>query len=286
MRVSLSGSTGFIGSELMRKFSGTDWTFSVINRDSFLMDDDEFIRQKIDGADVVIHLAGATLAHRWTASYKNEILHSRIDTTRKIAVAIRKSRVKPKVFISASAIGIYDSSGRHTEESTAFADDFLGQVCRQWEAEARTAETDTRVVIVRNGIVLGTAGGMLASVHKFFNIGLGGTIGDGRQAFSWIHIRDLLRIYEFIIGNDNIRGVVNAVAPNPTTNYHFTKTYGKVLLQPAVMKVPALLLKSVYGEGSDQLMKGQEVIPDVLLKTGFSFEFSTVESALLNLYRI
>jgi uncharacterized protein len=286
MRVSISGSTGFIGGELVRRFSGTDWTFSVINRDSLLLDDAEFIRQKIDGADVVINLAGMSLAHRWTAAYKNEILHSRIDTTRKIAQCIKKSQLKPKIFISTSAIGIYDSSGIHTEESTAFADDFLGQVCRQWETEAHATENDTRLVIVRNGVVLGTAGGMLASIHKFFNIGLGGIIGDGRQAFSWIHIRDLLRIYEFIITNNHIRGVVNAVAPNPTTNYHFTKTYGKVLLQPAIMKVPAFLLKSVYGEGAGQLMKGQQVIPDVLLKNGFSFEFPTVESALLNLYRI
>jgi uncharacterized protein len=286
MKVSLSGSTGFIGSELLKKYSGTDWIFTIINRDSLALSDDEFIRQKIDGADVVINLAGAPVLRRWSEAGRNEILHSRVDTTRKIARCIIRSQNRPKVFISTSAIGIYDDTGKHTEESTAFSGDFLGEVCRQWEAEALAAAPHTRVVIARTGIVLGTAGGALKTMHKFFGIGLGAALGDGKQDFSWIHIRDLLNIYGFIILHDSISGVVNAVAPEPTDNLHFTKTLGKVLMQPAFMKVPAFMLKSMYGEGAGQLLKGQKVVPEKLLKKGFTFQFPAIESALLNLYRI
>ena len=286
MQVSLSGSTGFIGSELLQKHSDKEWVFNIINRDSFSMNDEPFTAQKIEGADVVINLAGIPVIHRWTESYKNEIYHSRIDTTRKIAQGIKKAVKKPKVFISTSAIGIYDSHGKHTEESTGLATDFLGNVCQAWEAEALAAAPYTRVVIIRTGIVLGRSGGALASMHKIFKVGLGGIIGDGSQDFSWIHVRDLMNIYEFAIANDSISGIVNGVSPNPTTNLHFTKTFGKVLTQPAVMKVPTFALKTLYGEGAASLLTGQKVLPDKLLKNGFEFQFPAIESALLNLYRI
>jgi uncharacterized protein len=286
MRISLSGSTGFIGGKLLEKFSGTDWQFTIMNRDSFALDDDAFIEQKIRGADVVINLAGAPVAHRWTESYKQEIYRSRIDPAQKIARCIIRSQEKPKLFISASAIGIYDTIHTHTEESRDFASDFLGKVCMDWEKEAMTAKDATRVVVLRTGVVLDRDKGALASMHKMFSIGLGGTIGDGKQPFSWIHIRDLLSMIEFIVKNDDITGVVNAVAPNPTTNSHFTKTYGKVLLQPAIMKVPPFALKALYGEGASFLLNGQAVIPEKLLNHGFGFEFMTIESALLNIYRI
>jgi uncharacterized protein len=286
MQISLSGSTGFIGRELMEHFSGTKWTFSVINREDFTLDDETFITRKIEGADVVINLAGAPVSHRWSESYKNEIYHSRIDSTHKIVQCIIKSPTKPKVFISTSAIGIYDSLTEHTEESTGFSDDFLGKVCKEWETEAFTAQSVTRVIVIRTGVVLGTKGGALRNLHKVFQIGLGGIIGDGQQDFSWIHVRDLMKIYEFIIANETISGIVNGVAPYPTTNYHFTKTFGKVLTQPAIMKIPTFALKALYGEGAYSLMKGQKVVPEKLLKNGFVFEFSAIESALLNLYRI
>ena len=169
MQVSLSGSTGFIGSELLQKHSDKEWVFNIINRDTFCMDDETFTAQKIDGADVVINLAGVPVIHRWTEAYKDEIYHSRIDTTRKIVQGIIKAGKKPGVFICASAIGIYDSQGEHTEESTGLATDFLGNVCRDWEAEALAAAPYTRVVIIRTGVVLGRTGGALANLHKIFS---------------------------------------------------------------------------------------------------------------------
>lgn len=286
MQVSLSGSTGFIGSELVQKHADKEWNFTIINRESFSMDDATFTEKKIEGADVVINLAGAPVIHRWTESYKSEIYHSRIDTTRKIARCIMQAHSKPKVFISASAIGIYDSQGIHSEESTGFSGDYLGKVCKEWEAEALAAQSHTRVVIIRTGIVLGRNGGALATMNKFFKVGLGGITGDGKQDFSWIHVRDLLNIYEFIIANESMQGIVNGVAPNPTTNLHFTKTFGKVLMQPAIMKIPDFALKAIYGEGAVSLIKGQKVVPEKLLQHGFVFQYPAIESALLNLFRI
>jgi hypothetical protein len=286
MRVSISGSTGLIGSELISTYQDKGLTFRIINRDSIKLPDDEFLETKIEGADAVINLAGAPILKRWTKSYRKEIYDSRIETTRKIANAIVRAKIKPKVFISSSAIGIYNTVNVHKEESTGFSDNFLGKLCRDWEAEALAAVGNTRVILLRTGVVLSSKGGMLKAAHGPFSIGLGGTIGKGDQSFSWVHIRDLMHIYRTILDNEKISGVVNAVAPNPTTNLHFTKTFGKVLNQITVFKIPLSALKVIYGDAASTLTEGQNVIPEKLLRNGFEFEFPTIESALLNLYRI
>jgi len=286
MLVSISGSSGLIGRELIDTYTGKGWTIQIINRDSFRMPDNEFLETKIEGADAVINLAGAPILKRWTENYRKEIYNSRVETTRKIANAILHTKVKPKVFISNSAIGIYDALNVHTEESTGFSDNFLGKVCRDWEAEALAAFGNTRVVLLRTGVVLSSKGGALKAAYGPFSFGLGGIIGKGDQSFSWVHIRDLVHIYQTILENENISGVVNAVAPNPTTNFHFTKTFGKVLNQITVFKIPLSALKAIYGDAASTLTEGQNVVPEKLLKNGFEFEFLTIEKALLNLYRI
>jgi hypothetical protein len=286
MLVSISGSTGLIGSELIDTYTDKGLTFRIINRDSIKLPENEFLETKIEGADAVINLAGAPILKRWTESYRKEIYASRIETTRKIANAIIKAKTKPKVFISNSAIGIYDTLNVHKEESTGFSDNFLGKLCRDWEAEALAAVGNTRIVLLRTGVVLSSKGGMLKAAYGPFRFGLGGIIGKGDQSFSWVHIRDLMHIYQTILDNENISGVVNAVAPNSTTNFHFTKTFGKVLNQITVLKIPLSALKAIYGDASSILTEGQNVVPEKLLINGFEFEFPTIEKALLNLYRI
>lgn len=285
MQISISGASGFIGKELMRRFKDRGHTFTIINRDKFSLPDEEFCLKMIEGRDAVINLAGATINKRWTSSYKQEIYNSRIFTTRKIAQAIIHAKNKPKILISNSAIGIYDAAGSHTEESQHFADDYMGRLCREWEKEALTAKDHTRVVIFRTGIVLGDTGGALKTMHPIFKYGLGGVIGTGQQAFSWIHIADLINAYSFAIENENIEGIFNAAAPNPVTNHYFTKTFGKVLRRPAVMKVPVFALKMVFGEGAETLASGQNVVPEKLVKNGFEFKFQTIERALTDLYK-
>jgi uncharacterized protein len=286
MKISISGASGFIGKEIMRRFADEGWTFNVIDRGSFSLPDTEFSLRKIEGSDVVINLAGAPIVKRWTEDYKKEIYASRILTTRKIAQAITRLEAKPKLFISASAIGIYDPSGTHSESSTALATDFIGQVCRDWEEEARRADGFTRLVVLRTGLVLGTGGGTLKTMYTPFSMGLGAAIGNGSQPFSWIHLEDLFNVYKFIIAAENITGIVNAVAPEPTTNLHFTKIFGKVLNQPAVLRIPEFALKLMYGEGAGAVTSGQSVLPDKLLGSGFIFKFPTIEKALVDLYRI
>jgi uncharacterized protein len=286
MIVCISGSTGLIGRELISTYTGKGWTFRILNRDSFRMTDVEFIEKKIEGADAVIHLAGAPILKRWTEAYRKEIYDSRILTTRKIAEAIRKANVKPAVFISNSAIGIYDTMHVHSEDSQNFSADFPGKLCLDWEAEALKAKDDTRVVVLRTGIVLSDKGGALKAAYKPFSMGFGGTIGKGDQPFSWIHIRDLMHVYKAILEDSEMRGVVNAVAPNSTTNRHFTETFAKVLQQITLFRIPIAALKAVYGDAASTLTEGQHVIPQKLLDRKFEFEFPTIEKALLNLYRI
>lgn len=285
MQISMSGATGFIGDTLKNRFLEMGWSVNVINRQSLELQDTEFLEQKIEGSDAVINLAGAPLLKRWNEHYKQEIYDSRIVMTRKIATAIRYAQRKPRVFISGSAIGIYDSTETHTEESHGFADDFMGKVCMDWEHEALEASSFTRVVLFRTGLVLGKNGGALETMYRPFRLGLGGTIGNGKQAFSWIHTTDLINAFLYTIENENLSGPVNAVAPEPTTNYHFTKTFGKVLLQPAILRVPEFGLKLIYGEGAGAIISGKKVLPGKLLKAGFNFRFPTIEKALVDLYR-
>jgi uncharacterized protein len=285
MQISMSGASGFIGSMLNKRFIENGWMVNVINRESLAMNDKEFLERKIEGSDVVINLAGAPILKRWNDSYKKEIYHSRIDTTRKIVTAIKHSDRKPRVFISGSAIGIYNSIETHTEESQHFADDFMGNVCQDWEHEALEATGLTRVVIFRTGVVLANNGGALKTMYFPFKTGLGGIIGNGKQAFSWIHISDLVGAFIYAIENVTISGIVNAVAPEPTTNYNFTKVFGKVLVQPTILKIPEFTLKLLYGEGSKALTIGQNVLPEKLLKAGFIFNFPTIRKALMDLYK-
>jgi uncharacterized protein len=285
MQVSISGSSGFIGSSIKKYFLDKGWVINEIDRATLAMQVNDLLFKKIEGSDLIINLAGAPVQKRWSESYKQEILQSRVVTTRRIVEAIHHSTKKNIVFISGSAIGIYDSDHNHDEESTFFSHDFLGQVCTGWENEAMKANDITRLIRLRIGIVLGTEGGMLHKVHPFFKTGLGGKIGDGRQILSWIHIDDLVRTIAFIVENESLSGIINAVSPGPVNNEYFTKTFGKVLVQPTFFKVPLFGLKAIYGEAAQMLVTGQTVIPQKLMNNGFEFKFPTIEKALVNLYR-
>lgn len=285
MVIALSGSTGFVGREIVRKAVESGWTVNRILRQDFALPDREFGQQKINGVDVVINLAGTPVSGKWTPEYKREIMESRVATTRKITQAIITSENPPPLFISASAVGIYDAANTHTESSTAFADSYLATVCKNWEAEALPATGATRLVILRLGMVLGKNGGALEKMYRPFSIGLGGRIGNGRQPVSFIHIADLTEAILFIIGNTAVTGVVNAVTPYPTDNAEFSDKLGKVLGQPAFLTIPAFAVKMMYGEGAQILLEGQRVLPEKLEKAGFRFKYPTIQNALFQIYR-
>jgi len=284
MVVSISGSSGFIGQALMRKMGERGWTFRIIGRDAFKKPDTEFQEEFIGGSDAVINLAGAPVAKKWTAGYKQEMMDSRILTTRKISSAINHAEKKPGVFISASAIGIYDSVNTHTESSNDFASSYLAQVCRQWEQEALISQEVTRVVILRTGMVLGSDGGALKKMHLPFSIGLGAKIGKGTQPMSFIHLNDLIEAIAFTMENKELSGVVNAVTPYPTCNEEFSDRLAKVLGQSCWLTIPPFVLKMIYGEGAQVMLEGQRVLPEKLEQAGFRFKYPTLLNALVQIY--
>jgi len=239
------------------------------------------LAELLEGTALVVNLAGAPIVGRWSSSYKEQIYQSRISTTRKLADAIGRMNTRPDLFISSSAVGIYDSSNVHTENSPNFAGDFLGKLCHDWEAEALRAAC--RVVVLRTGIVLSREGGMLKKVLLPFRLGLGGRISSGEQGVSWIHIRDVVNIVSFLTDQSQTEGVVNMVAPRPVTNSNFTKTLARALNRPAIFPIPAFLLKWFFGEGSMVLTGGQIVYPERLLSAGFRFQFESLDDALADL---
>lgn len=282
MKIAVSGATGFVGTYLSRKFAQAGHAIAPIGRKD-LRDDTGSLPEILQDAEVVLNLAGAPIIKKWTRTYKEELYGSRVDTTRKIVGALKTLRDKPRAFISASAIGIYEATGTHTEKHNTLAGDFLGNLVKDWEQAALDAQDlNIRTVIFRFGVVLGKDGGALQTMLPPFKAGLGGIIGDGTQAFSWVHIDDLARAFEEAIKNESFRGIYNLTAPNPISNKELTRVLSKLLGRPALLRVPSLVLKLQFGEGAQVLTKGQRVLPERLLQSGFTFRFQDIESALRN----
>ncbi len=279
MIIAISGSGGFIGKHLATFFQSKNYEVRPIPRINSEMPADEVARF-INGADVIINLAGSPIVGRWNEAYKRSLFDSRIITTRKIVEAFGLLDTKPKLFISASAIGIYSQEGEQTEHNFQVADDFLGQICSSWEFEAKKAIPYTRVAIIRLGIVLGKGGGALERMLPIFKLGLGGKIASGKQGFSWIHINDLLKAVEFIIDNEKVKGEFNFTAPDVVDNAQFTKVLAKVLKRSAFFTVPAFALKILFGEGAIAVTGGQFAPPIHLLAEGFLFSYPDLEGAL------
>ena len=240
--------------------------------------------EAFEGIDVVYHLAGESVAGaRWTSAQKARIRDSRVVGTRHLVQGIAQAAVKPATLVSASAVGYYGSRGdEELTESATPADDFLARVCVEWEREAlAAADLGVRVVTARTGIVLGSgSGGALAKMLTPFKLGAGGPLGNGRQWMPWVHVADLARVYVHAADHGEIRGPMNAVAPQPVRNSEFTKALARQLHRPAFMPAPYLGLRLVFGEFAQVLFASQRVIPQVALDTGFAFQYPDITSAL------
>ncbi|MCF8304634.1 MAG: TIGR01777 family oxidoreductase [Bacteroidales bacterium] len=283
MNIAISGSTGFVGSQLVNAFREREFKITPIRRRDFMLTDEE-LADKIEGSQVIIHLAGAPILKRWTNSHKKAIYNSRINTTRKLSGAIANMKNKPQLFISSSAVGIYKSDKTYTENNAEYDKTFLAKVCIDWEKEAVKADDHTHVVIFRFGTVLGRNGGALKTMLPPFKMGIGGVLGNGEQAFSWIHITDLVDAYLFAMESELYEGIYNLTSPHPVTNYEFTKALGKALHRPSFFPIPKFALKALYGEGANVLLDGQRIIPENLQKAGFNFRFPHIEEALEDLF--
>jgi uncharacterized protein (TIGR01777 family) len=286
-RIAVSGASGLIGTALVGKLKSEGYTVQRLVRRPTVSSEEiywnpansEIDIAALEGVDAVIHLAGAGVGDkRWTKKYKAEILNSRLLGTTTIANAV--AQVKPKVFISASAIGWYGETGnRAVIESDRGGDDFLAAVCREWEAAADLAG-DVRTVKLRTGLVLDPTGGALGRMLPLFRFGLGGKLGNGKQWWSWITLHDQLRAILFVLENENFSGAVNLTAPNPVTNQEFTSALARALRRPALFPAPAFALKLALGGFSTEILGSKKVLPAALQEAGFNFDFPHIGPAL------
>jgi uncharacterized protein (TIGR01777 family) len=237
----------------------------------------------LEGIEAAVHLAGANIgARRWTAARKAQIRESRVRGTRLLADTLARLRRKPQVLVCASATGYYGSRGEEilVEESTP-GTGFLAEVCRDWEGAAAPArDAGIRVAHLRSGLVLSPSGGALAALLPIFRIGLGGTLGSGRQFMSWITLDDEVGAIIHVLSQDAVRGPVNLVSPHPVTNREFTATLGRVLRRPALLPVPGPALWIALGEVAGELLGSQRVHPARLLAASYAFRYPDLEAGL------
>ncbi len=236
----------------------------------------------VQGAGAVVHLAGESVAGRWNKEKKRAIRDSRVIGTRHLVAAIGEAKSKPGVLVCASAVGYYGNRGdEELTEEAGPGSDFLAEVCQAWEAEARRAEEHgVRVVMLRNGIVLGRGGGALKQMLLPFKLGLGGPVGSGKQWMPWVHVDDVVGIILHAIQQAPVRGPVNATAPAPVRNREFTQTLARLLHRPALLPAPAFGLKILLGEFADVLLASQRVLPRRIQGAGYTFRHPTLEAAL------
>jgi uncharacterized protein len=237
----------------------------------------------LSGADGVVHLLGEPVAQRWSEPVKRRIRESRVQSTRHLVQALRglPDGERPRVLVSQSATGYYGpSDARELDEQAPGGHDFLAGIVSEWESAAVEAEPLLRVVRTRTGVVLSRDAGALAQMLPFFRLGLGGPVAGGRQFVPWIHLDDLVDALVFCLDGDSATGAVNATSPNPVTNADFSRALGRALGRPAVLPVPGLALRLLYGEMAQIVTTGQRVIPRRLAQLGFQFRHPQIEPAL------
>ena len=299
LKIAISGSTGMIGTALVDFLKSQGHGITRIVRqyppghsqDSLIAWDTG--KRKIDssgleGHDVVIHLAGVSIAgRRWTKFYKEAIYSSRIEGTQLLCEALTRLKQPPRLLLCASAIGYY---GNHepevvVDESAEAGRDFLAKVCEDWEkATVSASSRNMRVACLRMGPVLSLKGGVLARMLPIFKLGLGGILGTGRQMFSWIALDEIPYIISHLISSAKISGSVNCVSPNPVSNSEFTKTLGEVIRRPTFFPLPGVIVKIMFGEmGDSLLLGGARVVPKRLLESGYQFRYFNLEAILKHL---
>jgi uncharacterized protein (TIGR01777 family) len=293
MEVLVTGASGFIGSALVPTLAtGGHSVRRLVRRvpareDEFRWDPaaGDVEPAALESLEAAVHLAGETVAGRWTKDKKERILRSRVDGTRSLSEALARLERPPRVLVAASAIGYYGDRGDEelTEESSS-GNGFLAEVVREWEAASRPAEeAGVRVVRLRFGIVLSPAGGALKTMLTPFRLGVAGKLGSGRQWMSWVSIDDVVGAIQYALVTDELAGVANTVAPNPVTNAEFTKTLGRVLRRPTLLAVPGPALRLALGEFSREALSSARVAPRRLLESGYEFRHPELEPALRHL---
>ena len=296
MNILITGGTGFIGVELTKFLTNNNCFVTIITRqiDKVTTNNSIHFIKSISQInsnaelDIIINLAGAPIDRRWSENYKNILINSRISITKDIIELIKKLKNKPKLLISASGIGYYGVNNKiPVDEKSSPTDSFTHTLCKIWEEEALKAmRYGVRVCITRLGIVLGKTGGALKKMLPVFKVGIGGKIGHGYQPFSWVHIDDVINIFNFLISNQKLNGIFNVTSPKPVTNKVFTETLGSILKKPTFFTLPPFLIKTIFGEmGNSILLNGLHVIPTKLNEYGYKFQFPIIGLALENILK-
>ncbi len=291
MKVVISGVSGLVGTALRANLTAGGHEVLALSRRASLpplttitwdIENGRFDASLLEGVDVVVHLAGEPVAQRWSEKTKKAIRQSRVRGTKLLVEGLKSLRQKPKLLLSASAVGFYgDGEDRELDETSPPGEGFLPEVCQEWETAALDAMgLGMRAVCLRTGIVLSTKGGALRKMLLPFRLGLGGPLSTGRQWMPWIHIDDLVGAMRFIMEKEDLMGVVNGTSPNPVTNRDFTKGLGRVLRRPTLFPIPEFGLKLLFGEMAQILLEGQKVKPQKLQVAGFTFRHPELEEAL------
>ncbi|MFE7772407.1 TIGR01777 family oxidoreductase [Streptomyces sp. NPDC057445] len=291
MRIAVTGSTGLIGTALVRSLLADGHeVVRLVRRPARAADEVEWdpARQYVDavgliGCEAVVHLAGAGVGERrWTEAYKREIRDSRVLGTATIAEAVASLETPPRVLVCGTAVGYYGDTGDRTvDESDPPGSGFLASVCEAWEAAAAPAEeAGIRVAFARTGLVVAREGGAWGRLFPVFKAGLGGRLGNGRQYWSFISLHDEVAALRHIVDTDGISGPVNLTAPTPLTNREVTAAMGRVLHRPTLFTVPPAALRVALGDFSEDVLGSQRVIPRKLLDSGFTFEYPSIDGAI------
>jgi uncharacterized protein (TIGR01777 family) len=301
MNVTLTGATGLIGSRLVRALRARGDGVTVLSRDpdrarAALGDveaqawralDEPAPAAALSGRDAVVHLAGESVAQRWSDEARRRIHDSREVGTRHLVEGLRAAEPRPRALVSASGVNYYGPRGAEPlTEDAAPGDDFLARVCIAWEREAQAArELGLRVVTLRTAVVLDAGGGALAKMLPFFRLGIGGPVAGGRQYLPWIHADDIVGLYLAALDGGDWDGPFNAGSPEPATNRDFSRALGRALRRPAFAPVPGLAVRLLYGDMAEIVTTGQRAIPTRALERGYAFRHTDVERALRDALR-
>ncbi len=275
MRVLISGASGLVGTELRKQFAALGHETVALGRGEKLTGD------QMSEFDAVVNLAGATTGKiPWTKKYKEELISSRLETTRNIVDAINAAKKKPKVLVSGSASGFYGDTGTEAAtEETSKGTGFLSDLAAKWEAIAK--EANTRVVLVRTTMVMSRQLGALGKLLPLIKLGIGGPLGSGKQWWAWISLKDEARAIIHLTENTKAQGAYNLTAPQHATCTEIVRGLGKALGRPTILQVPSFAMRLLIGQAADELLLcNQKMTADKLLETGFKFEHPTLQSAI------
>ncbi|KAK3912428.1 Epimerase family protein SDR39U1 [Frankliniella fusca] len=292
----VGGGTGFIGRALGRQLLRNGYEVKNVSRmpGPYNIGWEELKLSGLPaGTTAVVSMAGQNILdpkRRWTPGFKQNVWNSRVNTTRSLAEAIVAAPKKPKVFVSISGVGIYppSSSAEYTEDSPVAPTDYLSELAIAWEEAAKLPpDSGVRQVIIRSGVVLGRAGGMIQQLFLPFFFGVGGPIASGNQYMPWIYIDDIAKLIHFAIENEKVSGVLNGVAPQVITNKEFATAFGKAMWRPALLPVPKFALDVAFGDERAKIMTdGQKVIPKRVLEYGFKYDYPDIDKACVKCARL